>query len=122
MGAVADQLAALDEPARSVVGTLLDRARALVPEVEEGRSYGMPAYLYRGRPLVAVAVTRRGYSVYPFSGRVTAVVAGTLDGADATKGALRFTGDRPLPDAAVDALVRERRAEIDAALDAPGGR
>ncbi|MBU5422943.1 DUF1801 domain-containing protein [Cellulomonas hominis] len=122
MGEVAEYVATLDGPAREVVGRLLDRARALVPEVEEGRSYGLAAYRYRGRPLVTVVAGARGYTVYPFSSDVTASVLATLDGYDATKGGIRFTDDRPLPDAALDALVRERRAEIDAALDRPRSR
>ncbi|WP_448061149.1 iron chaperone [Cellulomonas hominis] len=127
MGAVADYVAALAEPERELVARLLDRARSAVPDVEEGRSYGLAAYRHRGRPLVAVVVGRRGLTVYPFSSEVTASVLAMLDGADgahgaggfdATKGGIRFTLDRPVPDEAFDALVRERRAEIDAALDA----
>lgn len=122
MGEVADYVGTLDGPAREVVGRLLDRVRALVPEVEEGRSYGLAAYRYRGRPLVTVVAGVRGYTVYPFSSDVTASVLATLDGYDATKGGIRFTDDQPLPEAALDALVRERRAEIDAALDRPRAR
>lgn len=121
MGEVADYVATLAESERELVSRLLDRARSVVPDVEEGRSYGLAAYRYRGRPLVAVAVGRRGLTVYPFSSEVTASVVAMLDGADgfgATKGGIQFTVDRPVPDAAFDALVRERRAEIDAALDA----
>lgn len=115
MAEVTDYVAALAEPERTVVAGLLDRARALVPEAEEGTSYGLAAYRYRGRPLVAVAVGPRGCTAYPFSSDVTAAVLATLDGFDATKGGIRFTADRPLPDAAFDALVAERRAEIDTA-------
>ncbi len=121
MGEVAGYVATLAGRERELVVRLLDRARTAVPEVEEGRSYGLAAYRYRGRPLVAVVVARRGLTVYPFSSEVTASVVALLDGSDgsdATKGGIRFTVDRPVPDAAFDALVRERRAEIDAALDA----
>jgi uncharacterized protein YdhG (YjbR/CyaY superfamily) len=114
---VTDYVDSLTGPEQALVRGLLDRARALVPEVEEGRSYGLAAYRYRGRPLVTVTVGERGCTAYPFSSDVTASVLATLDGFDATKGGIRFTVDRPLPAEAFDALVRERRAEIDAALD-----
>jgi uncharacterized protein YdhG (YjbR/CyaY superfamily) len=114
---VTDYVDSLTGPEQALVRGLLDRARALVPEVEEGRSYGLAAYRYRGRPLVTIAVGERGCTAYPFSSDVTASVLATLDGFDATKGGIRFTVDRPLPPEAFDALVRERRAEIDAALD-----
>lgn len=117
MGEVTDYIATLDEAHRALVGRLLGRARELVPDVEEGRSYGLAAYRYRGRPLVTVVVGGHGCTAYPFSSDVTASVLATLDGYDATKGGIRFTVDRPLPDEAFDALVMQRRAEIDAALD-----
>lgn len=116
MGDVTEYVAGLDDPQRALVGRLLGRVADLVPLVEEGRSYGLAAYRYRGRPLVAVVCAATGYTVYPFSSEVTASVLATLDGFAATKGGIRFSDDQPLPDAAFDALVRERRAEIDAAL------
>jgi len=121
MAEVTEYVASLVDPERSVVAGLLDRARALVPDVEEGTSYGMAAYRYRGRPLVTVAVGPRGCTAYPFSSDVVAAVLATLDGFDATKGGIRFTADRPLPPEAFDALVTGRRAEIDAALDRTRG-
>ena len=121
MGEVAQYVATLDGAEREVVGRLLERVRAAVPEVEEGRSYGLAAYRYRGRPLIAVVSGARGCTAYPFSAEVTAAVLATLDGFDATKGGIRFTVGRPLPDEAVDALVQGRRAEIDAALGRPRG-
>lgn len=116
MGDVTDYVAGLDGQRRALVERLLARVPDLVPLVEEGRSYGLAAYRYRGRPLVSVVAAASGYTVYPFSSEVTASVLATLDGFDATKGGIRFTDDRPVPDAAFDALVRERQAEIDAAL------
>jgi uncharacterized protein YdhG (YjbR/CyaY superfamily) len=116
MGAVSDQLLTLDEPARSLLERYRARSTAIVPTAEEGMSYGMPALRYRGRPLIAVQPTKAGYSVYPFSPAVVEQVMATLDGFDSTKGGIRFTDERPLPDVAYDALVTGRRDEIDQAL------
>lgn len=52
MGEVTDYVAGLDEPARSVIERYRARAVAIVPEAEEGMSYGMPALRYRQRPRV----------------------------------------------------------------------
>jgi hypothetical protein len=46
-------------------------------------------------------------------------VVGQIDGFDSTKGGIKFTDERHLPDPAFDALVARRRDEIDAALDKP---
>jgi len=117
MTSVTDHIAGLGEPARSVLAGLTARARELVPDTVEGVSYGMPALLYRGRGLVAVAVTATGYSLYPFSGQVIAALAGELGDVAHSKGAVQFTDARPLPPAAFDALVLARRTEIDRTLD-----
>lgn len=117
MSEVDAQIAGLDEAVQPAVRRVYARALELVPEAEQGVSYGMPALRYRGRPLLAVTVGRAGCAVYPFSSEVTATVMTDLDGFGATKGGIRFTLDQPLPDSAVDALITGRRAEIDTALE-----
>lgn len=117
MGAYEEYLAATPEPARSRIAGYLERARALAPGAEEGTGYGMPALRYRGKALLSVVTTRTGYSAYPFSAEVIAVVVPGFPDLEATKGGIRFTEAAPLPDAALDALVTARRSEIDAALD-----
>lgn len=121
MNPVTDLIASLDEPARAVLEQCRARAVELVPDAVEGVSYGIPTLLYRGTGLVAVAVTKAGYSVYPFSGRVIAALTDELGDVTRSKGAVQFTDARPLPPAAFDALVLTRRAEIDATLDRERG-
>ncbi len=122
MGNVIDYIASHEEPARSVLERYRARAVAVVPEAEEGTSYGMAALRYRGRPLVSVVSTRQGYSVYPFSSAVVKNVITEFDDFAATKGGIKFTDKRHLPNKAFDALVAGRRDEIDAALANPRRR
>jgi uncharacterized protein YdhG (YjbR/CyaY superfamily) len=122
MGEVTDYIAGLDEPARSVLERYRARAVTVVPQAEEGTSYGMAALRYRGRPLVSVVATKQGYSVFPFSPQVVASVIAEFGDFESTKGGIRFTGKRDLPNKAFDALVARRRDEIDAALSKPRRR
>jgi uncharacterized protein YdhG (YjbR/CyaY superfamily) len=110
----------LDEDAATVVGGWRLRAQELVSDVKEGESYGLPALLYRGSPLISITATKAGYSIYPFSADVVASVLPTLDGYASTKGGVKFTAEKPLPVAAFDAMVKERQAEIDAAHGSSG--
>jgi uncharacterized protein YdhG (YjbR/CyaY superfamily) len=121
MGEVTDYLETLDEPARARVDGYRARAVELVPEAEEGRSYGMAALRYRGRPLISVVATRTGYSVFPFSSEVVDEATAGLDGLDRSKGGIRFSDESPLPAGVFDTLVLRRREQIDAAL-APKSR
>ena len=119
MGEVTDYIGGVDEPARSVLERYRVRAVAVVPEAEEGTSYGMAALRYRGRPLISVVSTKQGYSVFPFSPAVVESVVAHFDGFESTKGGIKFTDKRHLPIKAFDALVARRRDEIDAALSKP---
>jgi uncharacterized protein YdhG (YjbR/CyaY superfamily) len=114
---VTEAIGVLASPAREVLAALHSHALELEPTATESTSYGMPALRYRGRPLLAVAVTAAGYSVYPFSPAVIDAVAPLLGNLKRSKGAIAFTDAQPLPPAAYDALVLGRRAEIDASLD-----
>ncbi len=96
----------------------LERVRSVVresvPDVEEGRSYGMPAFRYRGRPLLAFAAARRHLGLYPCSGWVVDQMREDLRDFSLSSGAIRFTEDHPLPDAAVRRMLALRRQEIEA--------
>jgi hypothetical protein len=58
MGEVTDYIAGLDEPALSLLERYRERAMAVVPEAEEGTSYGMAALRYRGRPLIDATLSK----------------------------------------------------------------
>jgi uncharacterized protein YdhG (YjbR/CyaY superfamily) len=116
MGEYRSYIAGLSKSAAVTVETFRTRALELVPDADEGVSYGMPALRYRGRPLISVVQTRHGYSAYPFSAEVVASTLPLAPGLASTKGGIRFTDADPLSTEAFDHLVRARRAEIDAAL------
>ena len=94
----------------------LTRVREVVERVaadaEEGVSYGMPAYLYAGRPLLGFRAAKKHLSVFPFSPAAVEAVKDRLEGFDLSKGTIRFTPDRPVPDDVLGDLVRARKEEI----------
>ncbi|MFI9486187.1 iron chaperone [Promicromonospora sp. NPDC052451] len=107
-------IASLDGPARDAVEHVRARALELVPDAEEGTSYGMAALRYRGSPLISARATARHIGLYPFSPPAIEALAPDLAGFSTSKGTVRFTPDRPLPDDVLDRLVLFRRDEIDA--------
>ena len=119
MGDVDAYLAQLPEGAdRAELERLHPIISALVPDVEQGVSYNMPCYLYRGKPVAAVMVTQKHLSWYPYSGHVLRAEPEVADFAQTT-GALHFGPSQPLSEPAVAALLRTRMREIDEKLDAP---
>lgn len=115
MAEIEDYLSGLDEVDATIIRGAYAVARALLPEVEEGRSYGMPALVLDGRSLLSVMRAKQHFGVYPFSADVVASVVESLrpiDGLTAAKGTLRFPLGAPIPEAVVRRLVEVRAAEI----------
>jgi uncharacterized protein YdhG (YjbR/CyaY superfamily) len=96
--------------------TALARVRAIVagvaPDAEEGISYGMPAFLYAGRPLLGLRAAKQHLSVFPFSPAAIDAVRDRLVGFDLSKGTIRFSPDRTVPDDVLADVVRVRKQEI----------
>jgi uncharacterized protein YdhG (YjbR/CyaY superfamily) len=104
-------------PSSAYLASIRARAHELVPGLQDGTSYGMPALKYRGRGLMGV-LEHPGYlSYYPFSPTVIETVAAELRGFSFSKGTVRFSLEQPLPAGIVDRMILARRDEIDAALD-----
>src|SRR5687768_5552556 len=89
--AVQDFLSTLPEPTRSAFTRLRDLALEVVPDAEEGTSYGLPALTYRSKPLLGFQAAKRHLSVYPFSSEALDTVRERLAGFATSKGTIRFT-------------------------------
>lgn len=109
-----DVLATLPEDVRTALEALRRTISAAAPEAVESISYGVPAFKYRGRPLVSFAAAKNHCSLYLQSPAVMEAHRDELASYDTSKGTLRFTPSAPPPDALVTKLVRARMAETDA--------
>lgn len=115
MGVLGEYLDRLEPPVRAAAERIYARAGELVPDLEEGVSYGVPALIHHGRPLVGVQPGAKHLSLFPYSSEVVAAVAPDLDGFSLSKGTIRFTAQQPIPDAVLTRIIELRRNEIDAA-------
>jgi uncharacterized protein YdhG (YjbR/CyaY superfamily) len=88
---------------------------AAAPDAVEAISYGVPAFKYRGRPLVSYGAGKNHCAFYVQSPAVMDAHRHALAGLDTSKGTIRFAHDAPLPEDLVIMLVRARMAETDAA-------
>ncbi len=113
MGSVDDALAALEGPDQECLRAVVATARDARPDAVDGVSYGLPALVLAGKPLLAVAATARHLSLYPFSSRVIGAVTPRLDGYSRSKGTIHFTADHPLSEDLVREIVRLRSREIE---------
>jgi uncharacterized protein YdhG (YjbR/CyaY superfamily) len=116
MGTVDDLLAELDPADRPSIERIYAIAREVAPDAEQGLGYGMPALVYRGKPLVSVMRAKKHIGVYPFSPAAVTAVTGALTGHPGIgldKGTIRYQPEDPLPDEVVRALVTARKEQIE---------
>ena len=112
MSTVDEAIAEVPSPSREVLQHVIDIARRLAPDAEDGMSYGMPALRVAGRPFVSVVAAAKHLSLFPFSPAAIDAVRDDLEGYSLSKGTVRFTAEHPLPDDVVERLLSARLAEI----------
>ena len=107
-----EYLANLDEPKRTTLQRLRQTIRSVVPEGEEGISYGLPAFRLQGKVIAGFAAFKNHLSYLPHSGSVFAEMPDDVAGYVTSKGALQFPIDRPLPKALVKKLIAIRLKQV----------
>jgi uncharacterized protein YdhG (YjbR/CyaY superfamily) len=106
-----EYLSTLDEPKRTTLGQLRNTIVAIVPDAEQGISYGVPAFRLDGKTIAGFAAFKGHLSYLPHSGSVVAQLAEETERYTKTKGALHFPIDEPLPEELVKKLLDVRMAE-----------
>jgi uncharacterized protein YdhG (YjbR/CyaY superfamily) len=114
MSAMDEYLDGLPQEQREALARVRAVVAGVAPEAQEGVSYGMPAFLYAGRPLLGFRAAKKHPSVFPFSPAAIEAVEDRLEGFDLSKGTIRFSPDRPLPEDVLANLVQARKEEISA--------
>lgn len=112
--AVDDYLASLPDGPRRALEKLRTAIRRIVPEAEEGISYGMPVFRLRGRPIIGYRAASKHCALYPFSGHVLSGLADALVGFDVGQGTVRFTAERVPPAALLRQIIQARIRELTA--------
>jgi len=101
-------LAALEEPKRSTLARLRGTILDILPEAEQGISYGLPAFKVEGKTIAGFAAFKNHLSYLPHSGSVFPQLKEELKGYTTSSGALRFGIDEPLPVPLVEKLIAVR--------------
>ena len=87
---------------------LRQRILDVLPDAEQGMSYGVPAFKVQGKTVAGFAAFKDHLSYLPHSGSVFPQLADELTGYTFSAGALRFDVDRALPASLVERLVEVR--------------
>ena len=101
-------LAALEEPKRATLALLRQRILHVLPEAEQGISYGLPAFKIDGKTIAGFAAFKSHLSYLPHSGSVFPQLRDELKGYVTSSGALRFDIGDALPAPLVEKLIAVR--------------
>jgi uncharacterized protein YdhG (YjbR/CyaY superfamily) len=112
-GPVDEYLAKVPKEQREALERLRGTIRSAVPEAEEAIRSRVPAFRYKGRPLVSMGASKRHLSLFIMYGAVLETHRDELQGFDTSNTVIRFSPDRPIPARLVTKLVRARKAELD---------
>jgi uncharacterized protein YdhG (YjbR/CyaY superfamily) len=104
-------LASLDEPRRSTLEALRATILEILPEAEQGLSYGVPAFRVQGKVLAGFAAFKSHLSYLPHSGSVFPELGDELATYKTSTGALQFPIDRSLPKPLVRKLIAVKRRQ-----------
>ena len=101
-------LDALEEPKRTRLARLRQTSLDILPEAEQGISYGVPAFKVAGRTIAGFAAFKNHLSYLPHSGSVFPQLKDELRGYSTSSGTLRFGIGQPLPVPLVEKLIAVR--------------
>jgi uncharacterized protein YdhG (YjbR/CyaY superfamily) len=101
-------LDALEEPKRTTLARLRQTILDILPDADQGISYGVPAFKVGGKTIAGFAAFKNHLSYLPHSGSVFGQLQDELQGYQTSSGALRFGVDEPLPVSLVEKLIAVR--------------
>ena len=102
-----DYLAGLSPDKRAALQRLREIIHAAAPQAQECISYQIPAFKLNGM-LVGFAAHANHCALYAWNSTTIATFADQLRGFDISKGTIRFTPEKPLPDDIVRHLVEAK--------------
>jgi uncharacterized protein YdhG (YjbR/CyaY superfamily) len=105
---ITEYLDSLDDQKRATLQRLRETILEVIPEAEEGLSYGLPAFRIQGKVVAGFAAFKSHLSYMPHSGAVFPELEDELASFSTSKGVLRFSIDEPLPKELVEKLIGVR--------------
>ncbi len=112
MSVIDDYLVKLEGVDKTIIETMYAITREMVPSATEELSYGMPAFKYKGKGLIAVMANKKFLSLYPF-GSVKKLNL-DLSAYECTPGSIHFSANHPIPDDLLRKIITMRVQQIEA--------
>jgi uncharacterized protein YdhG (YjbR/CyaY superfamily) len=106
-----EYLATVAGDKRAALMKLRKTIRTIVPKAEECISYGIAAFRLNGKPIIGFSASKNHCTLFPMSGATVATLREELKDYETSKGAIRFSANKPLPATLIRKVIRTRIAE-----------
>ena len=110
--AIDDYLANVPASHRAALKRVCNIVRKAYPAVEEGFYYQLPAFRLNGKAFVAFRSSKAHCSLHPLSGTVLPSLKSRLAAFEFSRGTIRFTPQKPIPEPLIRAILRVRAQEL----------
>lgn len=114
MKTVSEYLAIVPKDQLVILQKIRLTIKQIAPEAEESISYGLPAYKYKGKPLIYYGSFKNHMSLFATS-QPTAAFAEKLKDYKVSKGTIQFTIEKPLPEGLLEEIITYRMEQIERA-------
>ena len=104
----------LSDSHKAALQKLRGAIQKLAPDAEEYFSYGIPAFRWNGKPLVAYSATPKHCAFFPMDSTSVAENKKALADFSTSKGTIRFQPEKPIPASLVRKIVKGRMEFIKA--------
>ena len=107
MSVIDDYLQQFEPSVRERLDHIRSIAKTVLPDGDEVMAYGMPTIKYKGQSIIGFDAHKKHIGIYPYSCSIIAKID-ELKEYSTTKGAIQEDFGRPLPDALIEKIIRER--------------
>lgn len=104
-------LSSIDPADRIVLEDIRIYIHKLVPEIEEKISYGLAAFYYKDKYLIAFGAFKNHLSIFP--GGLVGRFKAKLAGHKTTRGSIHFTASNPIDKNIIKEIILFRKSTID---------
>jgi uncharacterized protein YdhG (YjbR/CyaY superfamily) len=111
MTTIDDYYETIDPSQKAEIERVMGIVRKAVPEAEQLISYNLPAFKYKGKPLIYFGAFKDHYSVFPTS-KPVAALAEKLSRYKISKGTIQYTADNPITEELLLEIVDQRLKDI----------
>ncbi len=108
---VNEYIRAVDADKRAHINAVRAAVKKAAPNAVESIAYGMPAYVWKDKPLFYFAAMKGHLGLYPTPGPIT-TLSKLLTGYSTSKGCIRVPYSEKVPTTLIAKLIKERMREI----------